>query len=270
MDGNRPLEFYGQSLGQTVHWQTILNKEYCPFLQKKCVKVRKSDPEQSIGACILGYGSGALIVCPHRLLQHDRVFLDMIPLIQRQQEYYIIPEVAMPGGTIDYFLVAMDGVTIADYIGLETQSLDTTASGAIWEARNDLLRGRYNQYYKYGINWKMSAKTILVQMHHKANVFEGLGRKLVLVIQREFFEYVTKVFRTRHLHEASENDSIHFHIYDCVVLNNQFNISLVQRRSTDVRGIEEMLNLREATTISESEVIEKIRAKLPMARRLSA
>ena len=233
------------------------------------MKVRKSNPAQSIGACILGYRNSSLIICPNRLLQHDRIFLDAVQLVRRELEFYVIPEVAMPGGTIDYFLVAMSGVSISDYVGIETQSLDTTASGAIWSARNDLARGQYGEGYKYGINWKMSAKTILVQMHHKAAAFEDLGRKLVLVIQREFFDYVTQVFRTRHLHDTTDVDSIHFHIYDCIRLNDQFNISLVSRKSTNVSGIEEMLKLRESTTISEAEVFDKIRAKLPTARRLS-
>ncbi|MGH9931853.1 MAG: hypothetical protein ACREA9_21860, partial [Pyrinomonadaceae bacterium] len=45
--------------------------------------------------------------------------------------------------------------------------------------------------YKYGINWKMSAKTILVQMHHKAAAFESIGKKLVLAVQTEFFRYIS-------------------------------------------------------------------------------
>jgi hypothetical protein len=34
----------------------------------------------------------------------------------------------------------------------------------------------------FGMNWKMTAKTILVQLHHKLETFEHLGKHLVLVI----------------------------------------------------------------------------------------
>jgi hypothetical protein len=33
------------------------------------------------------------------------------------------------------------------------------------------------------MNWKMTAKTILVQMHHKVETFEHINKKMVLVIQ---------------------------------------------------------------------------------------
>jgi hypothetical protein len=94
----------------------------------------------------------------------------------------VVPEVAMPGGSIDYFVVSSNDEEITDYAGIEIQGLDTTGSGGIWGAREDLLRGELAPPYQYGINWKMSAKTILVQMHHKAAAFEALGKKLILVL----------------------------------------------------------------------------------------
>ncbi len=267
MSKNRPLEFYGQSTALRVDWEDELTKEHCPFLDKKCVKVRKSDPRQSIGSCLVGYGENPLIICPHRFLQHDRIFLDSLPLLARGLEYYVVPEITMPGGTIDYFLVATNGIEVRDYLGLEVQSLDTTASGGIWDARVDLGNGNFRESYHYGINWKMSAKTILIQMHHKSAAFEGLGKKLVLAVQSEFYDYMTKAFRTRQINEASEHDPIQFHVYDCVNLNNRYALTLRLRKSTDVRGVEEMLGTR-APSISEEEVLDKIRAKLPQARRL--
>lgn len=45
---------------------------------------------------------------------------------------------------------------------------------------------------------------------------------------------------------------------------------LRERKSTDVRGIEEMLKLGRATEITVEEVIERIRAKVSSARRLEA
>lgn len=57
----------------------------------------------------------------------------------------------MPGGNIDFFFVASDGVIIRDYVGIEIQTLDTTGSGGIWNAREDVMAGRLAESYEYGI-----------------------------------------------------------------------------------------------------------------------
>jgi len=114
----------------------------------------------------------------------------------------------------------------------------------------------------------MSAKTILVQMHHKALSFEQLRRKLVLVMQREFFDYISKEFQTGQLHQQNNQDSIHVHVYQVGMVGSELQISLRDSRSTDVRGVEQMLNLGRKPPLAEQEVIDRIRAKMPQARRL--
>jgi hypothetical protein len=42
----------------------------------------------------------------------------------------------------------------------------------------------------FGINWKMTAKTTLVQLHHKIQTFEELGKHLVLVLQDGLMNYM--------------------------------------------------------------------------------
>ena len=87
--------------------------------------------------------------------------------------------------------------------------------------------GNLHEQYNYGINWKMSAKTILIQMHHKSESFEKLGKKLVLVIQQQFWEYISRQFQVAHLHETQLEDSIHFHIYTCIELDRKFRLALL-------------------------------------------
>jgi len=265
----RPLEFYGHNTSTEQDWKAVLTEQQCPFLTRKCIKQRKSDPNQTIGACIAGYQSSPLIICPKRFLENHRIFLDSIELLSaRQAQFFIVPEVAMPGGSIDYLLVAMRGDEVIDFLGVEIQSLDTTGSGGIWSAREDLYGGHLSEQYQYGMNWKMSAKTILIQMHHKAESFEVLGKKLVLVLQLQFYDYVSRAFQTAHIGTARAEDSVHFHTYHCVELNRQFRPALAERRSTNIRGIERMLKLGKGAGISEEEVIQRIKAKLPHAVQL--
>jgi hypothetical protein len=265
----RPLEFYGRLVTDDASLAAALRKQACPFLGRRCEKPRKSDPKQTIGACVVGHGGAPLIICPHRFIQRDQIFLDCVGLLMPKLQYLIVREVSMPGGSIDYFLVGMRGGEIFDYCGVEIQSLDTTGSGGIWQAREDPSRGAAAASYAYGINWKMSAKTILVQLHHKAASFEALGKKLVLVVQREFFSYVTREFDVSQLRPAQKQDPIHFHIYDPVSLNSRLQVVLTDRRSTDVGGVERMLKLGRSPDILESEVIRRIKAKMPTARPLS-
>jgi hypothetical protein len=245
-----------------------LAREECPFLGRKCVKIRKSNPNETIGACSIAFQDGPLVICPHRFLQRKQIFLDAVYLLQSNLEYFIVPEISMPGGNIDYFLVGMRSGSVVDYAGVEIQSLDTTGSGGIWQARQDLAKRRIAETYSYGINWKMSAKTILVQMHHKAEAFEQLRKKLVLVLQKKFFDYVSTEFRTDRLRSPSQNDAIHIHVYDMVPLESELQLVLNQRRSTDVGGVERMLTLGREGGIKETEVIDRIQAKMPRAVRL--
>jgi len=262
----RPLEFYAINTASKQAWGEVLTRQECPFIGKRCVKRRKSNAVQTIGACIVGYQDEPLIICPKRFLEGNQIFLDAIRLLKaRNAQYLVVPELSIPGGSVDYFMVAMKGDEVLDYCGLEVQGLDTTGSGGIWAAREDLMRDNLRESYNYGVNWKMSAKTILIQMHHKAATFEALGKKLVLTIQRQFFEYMKQEFQADHFTPSRAADTVHLHLYDCVELNHSLRLNLESRISTSVAGIERMLNLGKGTAISEQEIVAKIRAKLPNA-----
>jgi len=265
----QPLEFYGHTIFTSQDWEKILTKQHCPFLSRRCLKQRKSDPKQTIGACTVGYQGKPLIICPKRFLEGQQIFLDSAKLLTaRDAQFFVVPEVTMPGGSVDYFLVAVFEDQVVDYLGLEIQSLDTTGSGSIWNAREDLYSGNLQQKYQYGINWKMSAKTILIQMYHKSGSFESLGKKLVLVLQQQFWDYVSRQFQTAHFHDAKAEDSVHVHIYTCIELDREFRLVLLDRKSTNTSGVEYMLRLGTGAGISEQEVIERIKAKLPGAIQL--
>lgn len=104
-----PLEFYGVSAAQPSDWKTVFEAEYCPFLNRRCTKQRKNDPGQTIGSCTLGYAGRAVIVCPHRFLAGQHIFWDTASLLTRHEpgnELHVVPEMSIPGGSIDYFVVS--------------------------------------------------------------------------------------------------------------------------------------------------------------------
>ena len=218
----------------------------------------------------MGHQGQPTIICPHRFLQRRQIFIDTLHyLIEHASgnQLHVVPEIAIPGGTVDYFVVSVHRGEVKDYVAVEIQALDTT--GSVWQARqkliNDILtisvdvpRGKI-----VGMNWKMTAKTILVQLHHKIETLELLEKKMVLVIQDVFHNYITKNFSTERLRAANLHDSTHFHIYTLEQgSDGGFLLELSTRQSTTAKGVEEMLGMRHDAKISSEELKDKIRAKI--------
>ena len=52
-----------------IDWSQIVKEQHCPYIDKKCVKVRKSTSDISIGVCTVDYSRyNKVMICPHRLL----------------------------------------------------------------------------------------------------------------------------------------------------------------------------------------------------------
>lgn len=273
------LELYGISTQVTdnVNWTTIVQQEECPYLHRKCIKVRKSNPEITIGTCSIEYGKEqkGIIICPFRLLERRQIFTDCLHLLNLHEpgnELHIIPEVNIPGGNVDYFLVSVRNKEIKDFVGIELQTLDTT--GTIWPERQRFIQNRgvaidandvsVSSIKTAGMNWKMTAKTILVQMLHKVQTFQEIDKHLVLVIQNHFMNYIRREFRFDHLNQARTGDSAHFHVYELQQNHehNSLRLELASRFSTDADGIAQCLDLQTNPRLELEEIIKILKAKL--------
>jgi len=90
----------------------VLTAQHCGYLNKKCIKVRKSEPSISIGTCTVQYGNEnqQVIICPHRLIEKRQIFIDCIHLLTLHEpgnEIHVISEVSIQGGSVDYFLASV-------------------------------------------------------------------------------------------------------------------------------------------------------------------
>lgn len=65
----------------------------------------------------------------------------------------------------------------------------------------------------FGMNWKHTAKTILVQLHHKIQALEHVSKHLVLIAQDYLFAYMKREFTFDHPRTARLGDPMHFHCY---------------------------------------------------------
>ncbi len=255
-----------------IDWEIVLRGQHCPYTNKKCFKVRKSQPSISIGVCTVNYSKyNDVMICPHRLLERKQIFVDCVHLLTLHEpgnELHLLSEVGVPGGSVDYFLVSVCKGKVADFVGIELQTLDTT--GSLWSERasfihekglkvdTDDLRAK-----TFGMNWKMSAKTILVQMHHKINTFEHINKHMVLVIQDCFCEYMAREFSFSHMHQARQGDSFHIHSYTLDETNeNSMRMQLSNRISTDADGIAICLGLQAEAKIELEQLVKQLEKRI--------
>ena len=277
---NRIVELFGYSPTEPdQNWATIIRQQQCPFLGKTCYKTRKSDSSISIATCTVLYPKRkpeAIIICPTRLIERRQIFVDCLHLLTTHEpgnELHIVSEVSIPGGSVDYFLVSARGGSVRDFVGIELQTIDTT--GSVWPERQRLLKefgvprtdNAETSKKSYGMNWKMTAKTILIQVHHKTQTFEHVNRKLVLVTQDKLLSYMSKEFRFGHLsNPATLGDSVHFHSYGLSKqANHSYRLSLQSRLSTDANGIALCLGLKAEPRVELEVIIHALEAKISPA-----
>jgi hypothetical protein len=280
---SKVVELFGHSAAKVdADWSKIVDEQRCPFLEKKCYKIRKSDPGTSIGTCTVLYGNpvGPIIICPTRLIERRQIFVDALHLLTTHEpgnELHIVSEVSVPGGSVDYFVVSAKDAKVKDFVGIELQTLDTT--GTVWPERQRLLkelgvlrsdRGEVSNK-PYGMNWKMTAKTILVQMHHKVQTFEHVSKKLVLVVQDKLLQYMSREFNFSHLkNPAALGDSVHLHAYQIErQADRSFKLALQSRLSTDADGIGHCLGLQAEARVELEQIILALQAKISPATRFA-
>ena len=267
------IELFGKSTANLEdNWRSIIDKQRCPYLGKTCIKVRKSQPEIAIGTCSVLYGKAKrpIMICPFRLLERRQIFTDSLHLLSTHEpgnELHIVPEVSLPGGSVDYFLVSVRDQKVRDFAGIELQTLDTT--GTVWPARQkfleqvDVIKENEAGYKAYGMNWKMTAKTILIQLHHKIQTFESINKKLALVVQDFLLDYLREQFQFSHLNDARQGDPMHLHSYHMAQQpDKSYRLELVQRLSTDSEGIAVCLGLQAEAKVELKKIIEQIESKL--------
>lgn len=255
-----------------IDWDKMLSCQHCRYTHKKCFKTRKSNPEISIGTCTVTYGKDNrdVIICPHRLLERKQIFIDCLHLLNSHtpgNELHIVPEVSIPGGSVDYVMVSADrNRKVKDFVGIELQTMDTT--GTVWPERLRLLKELGYEVNEpisdknFGMNWKMTSKTILVQLLHKIETFESLNRHFVLIIQDHLLEYMKKEFSFAHVTDAKIGDSMHFHAYSLDNVGGIFKLHLQNRLSTDSAGISTLLGLNAKANIQFEEIAKILESKI--------
>ena len=114
------------------------------------------------------------------------------------------------------------------------------------------------------MNWKMTAKTILVQLHHKVQTFESMNKHLVLAIQDVFMEYVRREFNFSHVQPANSRDSLQIHAYrlDHIAAPGEYRLQLATRHSTNADGVAVALGLQVSQNVEVKQMIRMLEMKI--------
>jgi hypothetical protein len=119
------------------------------------------------------------------------------------------------------------------------------------------------------MNWKMTAKTTLVQLHHKVDTLEHVGKHFVLVIQDCLLEYLRRNFNFDHLKGVRVGDSLHIHSYKLAEVDCEFALNLDSRVSTDAAGVAKCLGIQADTKIELETIISELEKKISAKTLLS-
>lgn len=112
------------------------------------------------------------------------------------------------------------------------------------------------------MNWKMTAKTILMQLHHKVETFEDINKHLVLAVQNYLIEDMRKKFSFDHIKEARLGDSMHIHSYQLEPANGDWHLQLASRFSTDKAGVALSLGQQATAKVELETIIELLEGKI--------
>ena len=182
---------------------------------------------------------------------------------------HVVPELKVPGGNVDYVLASVRGSRVVDFVAIELQTLDTT--GTVWPERQRFLETKGMLVDEadtlsakpFGINWKMTAKTILVQLHHKSGSFQPLNKHIVLVIQNVLLDYLRKNFQFQHVAQPKIGDPVHIHSYSAQGHGGEnVPLHLAERLSTDSEGIATALGLQIDPNVELNSFVEQLEAKI--------
>jgi hypothetical protein len=162
-----------------------------------------------------------------------------------------------------------------DFVGIELQTLDST--GTVWPERQRFLKAQgisvkrqdANSDKSFGMNWKMTAKTILIQLNHKIATFEHLCKRFVLVMQECLLDYMRKEFAFAHIQGQRDGDPMQFHAYELDKKATGYRLNLKERVSTDTEGIAKALGLQADTKVELQAMLALIETKLPQSTLLT-
>lgn len=227
-------------------------QQYCKYIQKTCVKPRKSAPQIKVGICSLGstINKGEtihpVIICPQRFKEESMFETIRQKYLTNWNNVKWIQEVNIGvGGNVDYVAVEVDeNERVIDFLCVEIQAAGTT--GTPYPYVLDLIKkGCYTTTNKpsYGINWANEfTKTMMQQAYKKGKIVESWNRKIVFVVQDLAIEYLQATSDCSLLTSYNKDYPIDFCTFSLSwIEERRWSLVFDKIRSTTIEGINRII-----------------------------
>ena len=238
----QPAEIFGYSWqSNTAVAKKYRKKHLCPFIEEKCVKQSRLVNYPG-GVCSVEYDNDVLALCPNRFLQNNVVFRDIaLNYFKSIDNLVVFHEVKLDKfGSFDYVMAKHEPMSckIVDFVIIEIQGYQTTATGGLIEGLKEAMNGTINgkKSYKFGLNHYDIVKRTLIQMLHKGKVMEVWKQKIFWVIQDSLYHEFTRRYNLGTL-EYSPSDYTNFVIYDLVPDTDYYNLQLKEFKSIGIDAL---------------------------------
>lgn len=140
-------EFFGLNCkDESLDFEAAMNTQICPYTQRVCTKMRKSDPDIKIGTCSVQYQHQDVIICPYRLLEHNQIFIDCLHLCNK----FILPIMPQYHTTLlpDSQLNSENRI---DFLGREPHRYALQKVYISWASTNGAKPGDLILFYRMGL-----------------------------------------------------------------------------------------------------------------------
>ena len=221
----KPLEMFGEVYGSDES-RRLLQENYteCPFDNRLDTCKKKSDrmgTRRVTGNCSLDMKGTGHVICPHRF------YYDNFHILKEIKDFVWGSEVPAEAydetklskkkdgqnfnfGNLDWLLARTDDDK--RFIGVEVQANNTSNTGSVQNAIQDLIGGTIKNNYNVNTNTLDSVKKFTTQFIFKGQLFDDWKMPYVAVLQDELWNYLKDKFkiRSRHIDKFSDQTFLFF------------------------------------------------------------
>jgi len=261
-----PNEIFGISTENRTNINN--NKYFCRFLNKQCDKQSRM-LNYPMGICSVNHNVGKAIICPHRFLENNIVFTDIVKdAFGSTNNIILFSEVKLENvGSFDFVLVKHKSISskIDDFCIVEFQSDSTTGTGKLVYAMQDYMNNKnvLENKYNFGLNTYNTIKLSYVQMLIKGQVMEKWNKSIYWVLQKYVYENMINRFKLIDMEYVKKNNT-KFFLYDLFENKDFYNIKLVETKSSSIHNLLKAFTMQPTPAIDDFiKVLEnKIELKL--------
>jgi hypothetical protein len=206
------------------------NKYFCRFLNKQCDKQSRM-LNYPMGICSVNHNVGKAIICPHRFLENNIVFIDIA-----ENAFGTTNNV----GSFDFVLVKHKPISskVEDFCIVEFQSDSTTGTGKLVNAIQDYITNEniLNNKYNFGLNIYNTIKLSYIQMLIKGQVMEKCDKSIYWILQKYVYENMINRFKLTNMDYSNKNNT-KFFLYDLFENKEFYNVKLVETKSSSINNL---------------------------------